>query len=141
MHTSKNESNSPFSSLSYQILLVFGWWYFLVFISAETLLLIFKKYYYLYPIGNFLSEFFLLFILTGIESIRIFIGKKGNLTERPFSIILSLLLTVPVTSGVLYFFWWQTYVLMLDFIISIVLFVFLGMQSLFAAFTLISFGR
>ncbi|GFU20207.1 uncharacterized protein NPIL_126581 [Nephila pilipes] len=95
----KDDPNKPFSSLSYQIFLVFGWWSFIVFIILETVLLIFKRFYFVYPSGNLLFEVALLLFLFGIESIRNFLGKKGNLTERLLSVVLSLLLTVPEYLG------------------------------------------
>ncbi|XP_035227562.1 transmembrane protein 80-like isoform X2 [Stegodyphus dumicola] len=124
----KDEMYKPFSSLSYQILLVIGWWYIIIYAFVETLLLLFKKVA-------------LLFFLFGVESVRNFLGQKGNLTERMLSVVLSLLLTVPVVAGVCYFLWWQTYVLMIDVILSVILLVFLSLQCLFSIFTLFTFKR
>ncbi|GIY36463.1 uncharacterized protein CDAR_561392 [Caerostris darwini] len=139
--TKKDDSNKPFSSLSYQIFLVTGWWVFMAFTFLEALLLIFKRIYFAYPAGNILFEFALLVFLFGIESIRNFLGKKGNLTERLLSVVLSLLLTVPVVCGTCYFLWFQTYVLKADLIISIILLVFIAFQTLFAVFTLFTFEK
>ncbi|XP_035227563.1 transmembrane protein 80-like isoform X3 [Stegodyphus dumicola] len=100
-----------------------------------------KEFYFVYPFPNFLSEVALLFFLFGVESVRNFLGQKGNLTERMLSVVLSLLLTVPVVAGVCYFLWWQTYVLMIDVILSVILLVFLSLQCLFSIFTLFTFKR
>ncbi|GBN01454.1 hypothetical protein AVEN_259010-1 [Araneus ventricosus] len=137
----KDDSNKPFSSLSYQIFLVTGCWVFLVFTFLEALLLIFKKIFFVYPTGNLLFEIALLVFLFGIESVRNFLGKKGNLTERLLSVVLSLLLTIPVACGICYFLWFQTYVLKVDLIISIVLLSFIAFQTLFAIFTLFTFEK
>ncbi|KAF8787456.1 Transmembrane protein 216 like protein [Argiope bruennichi] len=96
MALKKDNSNKPFSSLSYQIFLVTGCWVFLLFTFVEALLLIFKKIYFVYPTGNIMFEIALLIFLFGIESVRNFLGKKGNLTERLLSVVISLLLTIPV---------------------------------------------
>ncbi|KAG8198548.1 hypothetical protein JTE90_026449 [Oedothorax gibbosus] len=137
----KDEPNKPISSLSYQILLVSGWWVFQLYFFAICLAIIFKKIYFVYPTTNLVSEIALLCFLFGTESIRIFLGKKGNLTERMLSVVLSLLLTVPVTCGVSYFMWWQTYILKSDLIVSIIMLVFYTLQTLFAIFTLFTFQR
>ncbi|GFR00880.1 uncharacterized protein TNCT_457341 [Trichonephila clavata] len=137
----KDDPNKPFSSLSYQIFLVIGWWSFIAFIILETALLVFKRFYFVYPSGNLLFEIALLLFLFGIESMRNFLGKKGNLTERLLSVVLSLLLTVPVACGICYFLWFQTYVLKIDIIMSSIALVFIAFQTLFAVFTLFTFEK
>ncbi|XP_064488555.1 uncharacterized protein LOC135400655 [Ornithodoros turicata] len=67
-----------------------------------------------YPKGNMASELTLLTFTTVVESVRLFLGKKGNLTEQSTTVLLSMLLTVPSALSSFYFLLWQTYVLRLD---------------------------
>lgn len=92
-----------------------------------------------YTSGNWGSEFFLLWMMTFVEAIRIFFGEqrlnkrqlhrtqsltsllssallsvltgmKGNLTEQKMPMILLLVFTLPTVFGLLFFMLWQTYV-------------------------------
>ncbi|XP_067123131.1 transmembrane protein 216-like [Centruroides vittatus] len=129
------------SSLPYQIFLVCGSWYYSAFALIEFLLIIFKGVVFPYPKGYLASEIVLLFLTAILEYCRLFLGKKGNLTETSYSVILSILLTVPAILGVVHFLEWQTYVLKLDVILCAIQLTIHSFQTLFALFVIIRFMR
>ena len=69
------------SSLSYQLLLYLGSYYFACFLAIELLLLLYKAVLLPYPGGVLASEAVLLLLLGVIELSRVLSGWKGNLTE------------------------------------------------------------
>merc|ERR1711915_501067 len=99
------------SSLPFQIVLYLNGLYLTAFVLCELLLLIFKTSILPYPKGNIVAEVFLMLFLVGTESVRIFMGKKGNLIEQIMPLALSIIFTAPSVLAVLYLLLWQTYVL------------------------------
>lgn len=129
------------SSLPYQVLLVFGGWFYVVFAAVELFLLLFKGLSFPYPSGNMASEVCLLAFLTVVENVRLTLGKRGNLTERSPCLVLSLVLTVPAVLGAVYFLVWQTYVLRLDLVLAAGQVALQALQTLLAIGTLASVAK
>ncbi|KAJ9601155.1 hypothetical protein L9F63_000675 [Diploptera punctata] len=102
---------------------------------------IFKAINLPYPTGTIISEFILLIFLSCIEALRIFLGRKGNLTERSFCVLVSIVLTIPSIFGVLYFLIWQTYVLRLEVILCAIQLTFQGLELVFALLCLVTFYK
>lgn len=123
------------------MLLVYGGWFYVIFAALQLFLLLFKGLSFPYPKGNMASELTLLAFTTIVESVRLFLGKKGNLTERSTSVLLSILLTVPSSLSAFYFLLWQTYVLRLDVVLSAVQLLFQALQTLFAVFSIAAFAK
>lgn len=105
------------SSLTYEILLYLNSYYFGMFAIAEVGIGAFKVIHLPYPTGTFISELLILVLLCCTESSRIFMGRKGNLTEKTFPVLASIALCVPSVLGTIYFLIWQTYVLRLEVIL------------------------
>ena len=116
------------SSLTFQILLHLGSYYFGAFVLTEVLLLLYKfigKFsgskdlsivtfiitllftVLPFPSGTLFAELVLLLFLVLLESVRIFTGWKANLTENVGGMGLCVALFVPGILGVLYFLVWQ----------------------------------
>ncbi|KAK8756574.1 hypothetical protein V5799_000728 [Amblyomma americanum] len=83
------------------------------------------------------SELCLLAFLTVVESVRLSLGKRGNLVGGP-CLALSLLLSVPSVLGALYFLLWQTYVLRLDWVLAAAQAALLALQALLAVVAIAS---
>lgn len=94
-----------------------------------------------YPVGIMISELLILVFLSGTEAARIFMGHKGNLTEKTFPVITSIGLMVPCVLGVLYLLLWQTYVLRLEIILCGIELVLQGLELCFAILCLFKFCR
>ncbi|PNF23604.1 hypothetical protein B7P43_G04944 [Cryptotermes secundus] len=129
------------SSLIYEILLYLNSFYFGMFALCEFGMGIFKAVNLPYPTGTVISEFLLLLFLCCTEFVRIFLGRKGNLTERGLAVLVSIGLTVPSIFGVLYFLIWQTYVLRLEVVLCAIQLILQGLEVGFALLCLLSFYK
>ncbi|KAF2358054.1 hypothetical protein FHG87_011191, partial [Trinorchestia longiramus] len=105
------------SSLPYQIFLSMSKWFLPAFVIIEVLLFSFKVSSLPYPSGNIVSEVFLLVFYVIIEYGRIMSGERGNLTEKSLFVVVSLILSVPACTVLVYMFMWQTYVLRVEVVV------------------------
>ena len=69
------------SSLTYQLLLYLGAYYFFCYELLELLLLLYKAILLPYPTGVLFSEVLFVLLLAVVEAARLLSGWKGNLTE------------------------------------------------------------
>lgn len=129
------------SSLTYEILLYLNTFYFGMFAIAELGVGVFKITHLPYPTGTMISEFLMLILLCCTEASRIFMGRKGNLTEKSYSVMVSIALTVPSVLGTIYFLIWQTYVLRLEVILCGIQLALQGLELGFAVLCLSTFYR
>merc|ERR1711972_905400 len=102
---------------TYQLVLYLGAYYFFCYEVLE-LLLLYKAILLPYPTGVLFSEVLFVLLLAVVEAARLLSGWKGNLTESPGSVGVSLALVVPSVLGVLYLLLWQSYVLRLEVVTS-----------------------
>ena len=68
-------------------------------------------------------------------------GKRGNLTERVTSVVVSLLWIVPVFFVALYFLIWQTYVLYLEVVVIAAEMAFTALELVFGIISCVTFAR
>ncbi|XP_078036074.1 transmembrane protein 216 isoform X2 [Augochlora pura] len=107
------------SSLTYEILMYLNSFYFGMFAVCELGMGFFKAANLPSPgTSTTLTEFALLFFLIVTEGARIYLGRKGNLTEHGLPILIGVVLTVPSSLATLYFLIWQNYVLRLELFID-----------------------
>ncbi|XP_048766778.1 transmembrane protein 216-like [Ostrea edulis] len=129
------------SSLPYQVLLYLNGWYFAFFFLCEILIYVYKGENLPYADNVLPAEVILVFILAGIEALRIFFAQKGNLTERIVGVVISILLSIPAILGTLYLILWQTYVLRVDVILAAIQAAFIGLELIFGIICMITFAR
>ena len=129
------------SSLTYEILLYLNSFYFGMFVLCEFGMGLFKAINLPYPTGTIVSEFMLLLFLCCTEAMRIFLGRKGNLTERSFCVLVSIVLTGPSIFAVVYFLIWQTYVLRLEVVLCAIQLTLEGFELAFALLCLVKFYK
>nr|XP_045593848.1 transmembrane protein 216-like [Procambarus clarkii] len=129
------------SSLPYQILLYLNGWYLAFFMIVEMLIYVFKTFVLPYPPGNIVAEVFLLVFFGSIDAVRIFMGKKGNLTERIISLLISIIFTAPSVLAMLYLLLWQTYVLKIEIILISITIIFEGIELVFALLTVVAISK
>ncbi|KAH0944572.1 hypothetical protein HN011_006453 [Eciton burchellii] len=130
------------SSLTYEILMYLNSFYFGMFAVCELGMGLFKA-------ANLpsrgtsttLTEFALLLFLIVTESGRIYLGRKGNLTERGLPIFIGIILTVPSSLATLYFLLWQSCVLRLEMILCGIQLVLLASEMIIAVMYLIAIYR
>ena len=90
------------TTLVLQICLYFSGVYLTLFAVAEFSLQIYKWVLLPYSMGTLISELVLFLLLIIVESLRIQLGKRGNLTNETVSLVASLLLIAPSLLAVLY---------------------------------------
>ncbi|XP_071476911.1 transmembrane protein 216-like [Diadema antillarum] len=129
------------SSLPLQILFYLNGWYFGFLWICEALMYIYKGSVLPYPTENLAGEWVLLFLLVTIEYVRLFLGKKGNLTEKVVHLAVSLAMSLATMFGSLYLILWQTYVLRAELILNAIQLAFLGLECVFSVIAVISFAR
>lgn len=112
-----------------------------MFALCELGIFIFKLVHLPYPFGTFVTECFMFVLLCLNETARVFMGHKGNLTERSYPVMISLILTIPSSIGVLYFLLWQTYVIRLEGVMCGIELTFLSLEIIFATVCIVSFYR
>jgi len=127
------------SSLTYQVLLHLGSYFFSLYCLVIFLLMIYKSLVLPYPSAYFALEFSILVFLALVEALRIVNGWKANLTEDTTFMAISILLFIPGMLGIIYFLLWQTYVLRIEMIFCGVQLTIQGLQLLFSMICIISF--
>nr|XP_006813800.1 PREDICTED: transmembrane protein 216-like [Saccoglossus kowalevskii] len=141
VQANRGKTQAILSSLPLQILFYLNGWYYVAFWVCEALIFIYKGQLFPYPQSNIEGEVCLLFLIIGVESIRQVLGKKGNLTERTISLLLSVVLSLPMIFAHVYLLIWQTYVLRAEIILNSIQLVFLGLELVFSIIAIITFAR
>ncbi|RDD45722.1 Transmembrane protein 216 [Trichoplax sp. H2] len=139
--SSQGKTNISLSSLPLQILLYLNLWYFGFFWIVELLMYIYKGSVLPYPAGNLTAELILLFLMAAVESTRIFLGQKGNLTERKINLLVSIALSIPITFCLLFLLLWQTYVLRAELITCGIQLAFIAIEAVFSIIAVLTFQR
>ncbi|KAG6449056.1 transmembrane protein 216 [Manduca sexta] len=119
-------------SLAYEILLYLNTFYLGMFFLCEVAMGILKVINVPYPENTIQTETGIFFALCIVEVLRIFLGRRGNLTNKKVPVFFSILLTIPSTVGVIYFIIYQTYILRLEYIWCVVMLLFHGLELTFA---------
>ncbi|XP_075422930.1 transmembrane protein 80 isoform X1 [Ascaphus truei] len=129
------------SSVPLQILIYLNAVYYIFYFLATLLMIIYKSQVFSYPDSNLALDLALLFIMAILESIRLYLGTKGNLTEEEIPLGLSLIITAGNVILSVYFLVWETYILRADLIINIILLVLYCLEVVLEVFTIASFFR
>lgn len=108
---------------------------------CELLIFVFKGETLPFADGVLAAEIILVFLMAGVEALRIFFGQKGNLTEQIIGVVISVLLSVPALFGALFLLLWQTYVLRVEVILAGIQIGFIGLQFIFGIISIITFAR
>lgn len=115
-----NCTNEEMPNLGLAIVIFFNYYYYYLFASILTLVYLYKLFNLPYPSGNVVAEIVIFVLLCCIEWMRLFMARKGNLTDSWPPLTASLLLNVPSILGVLYCFLWQTYILRIEVIVVLI---------------------
>ena len=86
------------------------------FILVSTLTFFFKAYVYEYKDSLFWGEVIGCWVLSLLQFFRLFVGSKGNKTERSGLMVHFILLTLICGVGMSYFLLAQSYVIVYEFI-------------------------
>ncbi|XP_068117411.1 transmembrane protein 80 isoform X2 [Hyperolius riggenbachi] len=115
--------------------------YYVFYFLASLLMIIYKSQVFSYPDSNLALDLGLLFLMAIIESVRLYLGMMGNLTEEQLPLGSSLFFTVGNVLLSVYFLVWETYILRADLIINGILLVFYGLEVVLEIFTIAAFFR
>ncbi|XP_075043926.1 transmembrane protein 80 [Mixophyes fleayi] len=137
----RGKSSLVLSSVPLQILLYFSVVYFIFYFLATLLMIIYKSQVFSYPDSNLALDLGLLFLMAILESVRLYMGTMGNLTEEGLPLGFSLFFTASNVLLSVYFLVWQTYILRADVIIIAVLLVLYGLEAILEVFTIAGFFR
>ena len=80
--------------------------------------------------GTLALEICLIFVLAILEWARLFLGSRGNKTERAAPLVISLVLSLPCIYLFFYFMFQQVYVTRLDMVLAIIGLGFIGLELL-----------
>ncbi|VVC87873.1 unnamed protein product [Leptidea sinapis] len=136
------------SSLAYEILLYINSFYFGLFATCELGTLILKSVL----IGGKYDDsennrtrlgqdYGVLVALFIIEAARLFLGRKGSLSERDVPVLFSVLLTVPSIIGVLYLLTGQVVVLRIEYIWCTLMLCIQSLEFIFASMFIVTMCR
>ncbi|XP_061723202.1 uncharacterized protein LOC133529497 [Cydia pomonella] len=110
-------------SLAYEILLYINSFYFGLFSTCELGALVLKSFlisgnYKIVEQGYILigRDYGVLIGLFIVEAARLFLGRKGSLSEKDPPVMFSVFLTLPSIGGVLFLLHWQQVVLRIEYI-------------------------
>jgi transmembrane protein 216 len=106
----------PVALLSLQIFIVIEYWLQWVFLVVGSLLMMYKAYKYNYNEIHFWPELLGLWALSGMQFLRLFIGSKGNKTEKSGITVGFVFFTLGCIAAVAYFCFAQSYVIAVEFI-------------------------
>ncbi|XP_008106700.1 transmembrane protein 80 isoform X3 [Anolis carolinensis] len=135
----RGRTSSVLSSVPLQILFYLNGVYYIFYFFAALLMIIYKSQVFTYP-DNFLTlDLILLFIMALLETIRLYFGTKGNLTEDEAPLGFSLVITAGCVILSVYFLALQTYVLKADVIINVVLLVIYGLEGILQIIAIAAF--
>ncbi|XP_063800855.1 transmembrane protein 80 [Pseudophryne corroboree] len=129
------------SSVPLQILLYFSVVYYVFYFLATLLMIIYKSQVFSYPDSNLALDLGLLFLMAILESVRLYLGTMGNLSEEELPLGFSLFFTIGNVLLSVYFLVWQTYILRADVIIIAILLVLYGLEAILEVFTIAGFFR
>ncbi|XP_056382989.1 transmembrane protein 80 isoform X2 [Hyla sarda] len=129
------------SSVPLQILLYINVVYYVFYFVATLLMIIYKSQVFSYPDSNLALDLGLLFFMAILESVRLYLGTMGNLTEGELPLGSSLFFTVGNVMLSVYFLIWETYILRADVIINAILLILYGLEAILELFTIASFFR
>ncbi|XP_077314948.1 transmembrane protein 80 [Lithobates pipiens] len=137
----RGKSSLVLSSVPLQILLYVNVVYYVFYFLATLLMIIYKSQVFSYPDSNLALDLGLLFLMVILESVRLYLGTMGNLTEEELPLGSSLILTIGNVFLSVYFLAWETYILRADLIINAILLVLYGLEAILEIFTIATFFR
>ncbi|KAM3146568.1 hypothetical protein pb186bvf_001537 [Paramecium bursaria] len=136
----------PQNSVMLQKILFFDYYFTVLFFSLiakckieftliEIVVFLYKGYALYYPQNNVGIEVFLMFLLIVMQFARLYMGRLGNLTEQSSYLLWFFILSLPCILFFIYFITLQTYIIILEFIIGIMMLIFMFFELIFATFT------
>ena len=142
MAVSKNELTNVRSSVLFEIFLRINIGSVLFWILIESISFVYKNQTIIYPSqGQLAGEIILMVSVFFIDLLRIALGSIANRTESVLLAVFTIILTVAIFFGYLYFVIWQLFVIRAELIISIIALVFTGTGLIFLILCIVFIAR
>ncbi|XP_017769042.1 PREDICTED: transmembrane protein 216-like [Nicrophorus vespilloides] len=121
--------------LTFEVLLYLNSYYFGLFAVCEIGINVVKAINQ--PLPSFGTDLGILLGVCVLEVFRVIIARKGNLTEKWWSVFAALLFTVPSALGVVYFLLWQSFVIRFEYIMCAIQLTLQAMEIFFGILVLL----
>jgi hypothetical protein len=142
MATTRSELSNVRSSVVFEIFLTINRWSLLVWLLVESLSFVYKNATIIYPNqGLIAGEIILMLSVFFVDLFRILLGSISNRTENILLSAITIILTIAVFFGYLYFVAWQLFVIRAELIMTIIALVFTGSGIVFLILCIVFFAR
>lgn len=127
------------ASLPLQISLYFDGYYTAVFVVLNVILLFYKSFKHSYSHSERALDSIVTLFWAFCDISRITLARKGNKCEDVYALFMQLGLSLPVILGHVFFYLWQTIVLDLDKVLSVVGLFFVCLEMILSALAIATF--
>jgi transmembrane protein 216 len=142
MAVATSELSNIRSSVIFEIFLTINRWSLLLWLLVESLSFVYKNATIIYPNqGLIAGEIILMLSVFFIDLLRILLGSISNRIESILLSTLTILLTIAIFFGYLYFIVWQLFVIRAELIMTIIALIFTGSGIIFLILCIIFFAR
>jgi transmembrane protein 216 len=142
MAVATSELSNIRSSVIFEIFLTINRWSLLLWLLVESLSFVYKNATIIYPNqGLIAGEIILMLSVFFVDLLRILLGSISNRIESILLSTLTILLTIAIFFGYLYFIVWQLFVIRAELIMTIIALIFTGSGIIFLILCIIFFAR
>jgi len=142
MAVAKSELSNVRSSVIFEIFLTINRWSLLLWLLVESLSFVYKNATIIYPNqGLIAGEIILMLSVFFVDLLRILLGSISNRIESILLSTITILLTIAIFFGYLYFIVWQLFVIRAELIMTIIALIFTGSGIIFLILCIIFFAR
>ena len=142
MVVASSELTNVRSSIVFEIFLTINRWAVLLWLLIESLSFVYKNATILYPSqGQIAGEIILMLSVFFVDLFRILLGSISNRTESILLTAITIVLTVAVFFGYLYFVLWQLFVIRAELIMTIITLIFTASDIVFLILCIVFFAR
>jgi len=142
MAVATNELSNVRSSVIFEIFLTINRWVVLFWVLVESVSFVYKNATIIYPDqGQVAGEIILMLCVFFVDLLRILLSSISNRIENILLSAITIILTIAIFFGYLYFIVWQLFVIRAELIMTIITLVFTGSGILFLILCIVFFAR
>lgn len=142
MAVATSELSNVRSSVIFEIFLTINRWCLLLWLLIESLSFVYKNATILYPNQGYIAgEIILMLAVFFVDLFRILLSSISNRTESILLAAFTIILTIAVFFGYLYFIVWQLFVIRAELIMTAIALAFTGSEIVFLILCIVFFAR
>ena len=142
MASIRNDLTNVRSSLAFEIFSRINFGCLVVWTLVESISFIYKNETIIYPSqGQVAGEIILMICVFFFDSLRLVLGSIANRTENILLAVFTIVLTVAILFGYLYFIVWQLFVIRAELIMSVIGLACSGISIAFLILSIAFFAR